>query len=192
MAPTIDMGTLPDVLKGVGALLVTITTAVVVPVAVAAWTEWRRRTKAMQSIPPTLPAHPFPAAPPTDPAFAHVQVDLLRNALKQAEWQVSDLRDEMALVRRDMAEVAADARRTAAALQAAQLKLDAANARIATLEGALEREQAARVQAEHDRDAADARARAAAAELGRLKAELGSTHSTGPDAIITPLLPGRR
>ncbi len=160
---------------------------------------WRWVTdKKVQSIPATAPVvaqptNPFGHTPLTDPMLvAHMQVDLMRNALKQAEWQVSDLRDEMALVRRDMAEVAADARKTASALQAAQIQLDAAHAKIATLENELLRWQAESKRLARERDAADARALYSAQELARYKQDSGSALSAGPASIITPIRPPAR
>lgn len=192
----LDIGAVPEVLKGIGTMLAAIITFVLVPVGTALWDAWKKRRKAAADAdhPTIAPANPFGhAPPPTDPLLRmRVETVEMGVTLAKAEWQMDELRREMADLRRDMAAVADDARRTAAALTAAQTRLDAATARIATLESALEREHALRAQAERERDAADTRARAAAAELSRLKAEMGSTHSTSPSTAITPLRPGRR
>lgn len=106
-----------------------------------------RRKKAMAGVSaaPAAPAppNPFGAPPPTDPML-RARLDVVESRL--LGWELTELRKEVAEVRaRD-----ADAQRTSAALAASQLKLDAANARIATLEAAMAKEVAARAQAEAD------------------------------------------
>jgi small-conductance mechanosensitive channel len=170
---------------GIAALIAAVTK---VSTAIEDW----KRSKRAKSVPPVQHTNPFPVAPSTDPALiAHMQIDMLRTTLKQAEWHMSDLRDELAEMRRNMEDVARDQRQTAGALQAAQLKLDAANAKVATLEAALLECQANALQRQRERDAADARALAATRELARCKREAGSSNSTTDGGLVTPLRPPR-
>lgn len=147
-----------------------------------------RRKKAMAAadhpsvVPPAPPRqNPFGTPPPTDPGLrAEVQELRAQVAQSRMEWQLADARRELAEVRRERDQSVADARRerdeavndardTAAAKAALELKVDAHNQRIATLEQALadERERCARVEA----------------ELARFQR---------PDTAITPLRPKAR
>jgi hypothetical protein len=180
--------------EGVTALVVGLTS--VVALAVKAAKIWRSVQDArMRSVPPVAPVapaqpHHYANPPPSGTIAASELQAHVSRAIR--EMQLTDLRDEMAAVRRDMAEVADDARRTAAALVKAQLQLDAAHAKIATLEAALAECQALALMRLRERDAAEARAQFAARELAAFKSDSQAGLSTQPAANITPLRPPRR
>jgi hypothetical protein len=170
----LDWNALPDIVKGIvwfiGAVGGPVLTAVWVALAKAKY----ERRKAEAALPPIQhaqgapsPANPFDGPPPTDPGLRiRLEEIRLKVALNNAESLVEELqRDRGALLRKDAAREE-DAQRIRAALVSARMKYDAAGARIATLEQALENETAARAQAE--------------AEIVRLKSS---------ESAKTPLLP---
>lgn len=188
MAPLFAISDLPDVLQGIGAFLVTVTTTIVVPVAAAAWKEWRRRKKAVDSVPPMqhLPSPPPPAPFGVSPDST---LQLRLHALER--WQMDERIKEAEELRQHLAEVSADARRTADALLRAQTRADAALAKVATLEAVLEQCRAEVDRTERERIAADNRAQKATEELRRCKQEANAGLSTQP-ATITPMRPPNR
>lgn len=192
MPALLDIGAMPEVLKGVGAFLATVTGTIIVPVAWAAWSAWKKRAKdtAAADHPTAPPANPFGNAPSSTTIEARELQAHVAAAIR--EMQLSDLREEMAAVRRDMNAVSDDYRAAAANLVKAQVQLDAANAKIATLEEALTKCQALLLMRQRELAAAETRAQHAARELAKHKVDSQAGLSTQPAGNITPLRPGPR
>jgi hypothetical protein len=178
--------------------IVTACVATVVKVAKV----WRAVQDArMQSVPPVAPqpvprepTNPFGHAPLTDPSIS-ARVLEANIAVHRAEAYVADERERtrqaLARAEQEREEVAQDARRTAAALTAAQLQLDAARAKQATSEASAAHWRGEAERLQRERDQAEGRASAAVRELRAHKGEATGAHSTGPETAITPLRPPR-
>lgn len=156
-----------------------------------------KRAKRAKSVPPiaiapTQAAAPFAAPPPTDPLMlARVELHSLDAALMGARWREDTLR-------RTVDDLVKDGDQKTKALveerelrQRAEVRVQAKDAQIATLENALELARAERDQRQRELDASVSREMAAARELARYKQDVNSGHSTQPVATITPLRPPR-
>jgi uncharacterized phage infection (PIP) family protein YhgE len=161
---------------------------------------WRSVQDAkVQAVPPTqiAPTHPqatnpFGHAPPqTDPLLG-VLVNAQNTQLMRANWQMDELRKELDEMRRNMEDIARDARRTADTLVTTTTQLNSANAKIDTLQRALEQWQAEAARLERERDASERRSLALVDELRACKQQANAANSIAGDGIITPMRPRPR